>query len=46
MKKIYCIACRRFNNPKISYIFKSILLFSIICTNSGNKGKKIFKEEE
>ena len=46
MKKIYCAACRKFKNPKISYIFEEMLLFSVICRNCGDKDKKIFKKEE
>ena len=46
MMKIYCIASdnyRKVKNPKISYIFKNILGFSIVCSKCGNEYKKICK---
>ena len=46
MIKIYCIACdnyRKFKNPEISYILKSILGFSIVCSKCGDEYKKICK---
>ena len=35
MKKIYCVICgkyRKFNDPKISYIFEKTLALSSICS--------------
>ena len=49
MKKIYCTTCskcRKFKNPKVSYLSKKTLLFSTICSNCGSKDEKMFKEEE
>ena len=49
MKKMYCIVCgryRKFNNPKVSYIFKKALVLSIICSKCGSKKERTFKEEE
>ena len=47
MKKKYSIEkYRKFKNPKISYIFKKTLVFSIICSKCENEDKKIFKEEK
>ena len=48
MKIIYCVICckyRKFEKPKISYLFEKTVL-SIICSKSKNKDEKIFKEEE
>ena len=49
MKKLYLvISCkyRKFEEPKISYIFEKTLVLSIICSKCKNEDKKIFKEEE
>ena len=49
MKKIYCFICgkyRKFENPKISCIFKKIIVLSIVCSKCGNKDENIFKEEK
>ena len=49
MKKLYCVICgkyRKFEKPKISYIFKKALVFSIICSKFKNEDKKLFTEEE
>ena len=49
IQKIYCIVrgkYREFKNPKISYIFKKLLVFSIICSKCNNDDKKMLKEEE
>ena len=49
MKKIYCIICgnyRKFENPKISYIFETTCALSIICSKCENEDENIFKEEE
>ena len=49
MKKLYCVTCgkyRKFEQPKISYIFEKTLLLSIIYSNFKNEDEKIFKEEE
>ena len=43
MKKLYYIICgknRKFWKPKISYIFKKILVPSIICNKCKNEDKK------
>ena len=47
MKKIICIKCnncRKFQNPKISYIFDKTLLPSFIFNICSSKDEKIFKE--
>ena len=49
MKKIYCIICgkyRKFKNHKISYIFETKWVLSIICSKCENEDENIFKEEE
>ena len=49
MKKLYCVICgkyRKFEKPKISYIFKKALVFSIICSKFKNEDEKLFTEEE
>ena len=49
MKKLCCVICgkyKKFNNPKISYIFEKTLVFSIIYSKCENEDKKIFKKEE
>ena len=49
MKNICCIVCdkcRKFKNPKISYIFAKPLVFSIVYTKCGNQDEKIYKGEE
>ena len=49
MKKICCVICgkcRKFENPKISYILKKTLSLSIICSNCKNEDEKMFKEEK
>ena len=49
MKKIYCITCnkyRKFETPKILYIFDKTLVLSIICDNCGSNDENIIKEEE
>ena len=48
MKKLYCIICgkyRKFKNPKISYIFKKILVFPIICSKCKMKMKKLLQKK-
>ena len=40
MKKIYCVICgkyRKFEKPKISYIFEKTLVLSIICSKCENE---------
>ena len=49
MKTFCCIIYgkyRKVENPKISYIFKKRLVFSIICCKCKNDDEKIFKKEE
>ena len=49
MKKLYCIICkkyRKFEKPKIWYIFEKILVLFIICNKLKNEDEKIFKEEK
>ena len=49
MKKIYCVICgryRKFNNPKISYIFEKTWAHSIIYSKCENEDENIFKEKE
>ena len=48
MKNIYCIKCskyRKFENPKVSGIFKKTLVLFVICNNCDDNGGKTFKEE-
>ena len=48
MKKIYCIICgkyRKFEKPKVRYIFKKKTVLSIICSKCENEDKKVYKEE-
>ena len=48
MKKLSCIICGKygkFKNPKISYIFKKILVFSIICSKCKMKMKKLLNKK-
>ena len=48
MKKLYCLICgrcRKFKNPKISYIFGKTLV-SVIFSKCKNEDEKIFKEEK
>lgn len=48
MKKMYCIKWSeqiKFKNPKKTYIFNKTLVFSVICSKSGNNIGTIFKEE-
>ena len=49
MKKIYSIKCnnyRKFQNPKILYVFNEILALCIICGKCGSKDKEIIHEEK
>ena len=49
MKKLYCFICdkyRKFENPKISYLFEKTLVISIICSKCKKKNEKLFKEAE
>ena len=49
MKKLYCFICdkyRKFENPKISYLFEKTLVLSIICSKCKKKNEKLFKEAE
>ena len=49
MKKLYCVICgkhRKFEKPKISYIFEKTLVLSVICSECENEDEKMFKEEE
>ena len=49
MKKLNCIICgkcRKFEKPRISYIFEKILVLSIICSKCKTENEKIVKEEE
>ena len=49
MKKLFCIICRKyrkFEKPKISYIFGKTLVLSVICSKCKNEEGKTFKEEE
>ena len=48
MKKLYCVICgkyRKFEKPKILYIFEKTLVLSIIWSKCKNKDEKILKEE-
>ena len=51
VKKLYWLICgkykcRKFEKLKISYIFKSTLFLSVICSKCKNEVEKIFKEVE
>ena len=49
MKKLYCVICdnyKKFEKPKISYLFEKALVLSINCSKRKNKDEKLFKEEE
>ena len=49
MINIYCIICGKhwkFKNPKISYIFETTCVLSIICIKCENEDENIFKEED
>ena len=49
MKKAYRIKCnkyRQFKIPKISCIFKKVLIHSVICDKHCCNYEKIFKQEE
>ena len=49
MKKLYCAVCtkyRKFKNPRTSYIFEKILVFSNICSKCKYKDQKIFEKEK
>ena len=48
MKKIHCVICgkyRKFQKPKISYIFEKRLVLSITCSKCKNVDEKTFKKE-
>ena len=48
MKKLYCSICgkyRKFEKPKISYIFEKTLVLSIICSKCKNEDEKILKKK-
>ena len=48
MKKLYYVICgkyRKFDNPKIYFLIKTLVL-SIICSKCNNEDEKLFKEEE
>ena len=48
MKKLYCVICRKhrkFEKPKISYLFEKALVLSIICSKCTNEDEKVFTEE-
>ena len=49
MKKLYyliCGKCRKFQKPKIPYLFEKTLFFPIICSKYKNEDEQIFKEEK
>ena len=49
MEKLYCVICgkyRKFEKPKISYIFEKTLILSFICSKCKNEDEKVFKQEE
>ena len=49
MKQLCCVICgkyRKFEKPKTLYLLEKALVLSIICSNSKNEDKKVFKEEE
>ena len=49
MKKLYCVICdnyKKFEKPKISYLFEKALVLYINCSKCKNKDEKLFKEEE
>ena len=49
MKNLYCVIYgkyRKFEKPKISYIFKEPFALSINCSKCKNEDGKIFTEKE
>ena len=49
MNKIHCIQCNKYEklkNPKVSYIFDKILVFSSIFDKYGSNDEKRLIEEE
>ena len=49
MSKLYYVICgkyRKFEKPKISYLFEKTLVLAIICSKCKNKDEKLFEEEE
>ena len=49
MEKIYCITCgeyRKFEKPKMYYIFEKILVLLIICSKFKNENEKKKNKEE
>ena len=49
MNKFYCVICgkyRKFEKPKISYLFEKTLVLYIICSTCKHEDEKLFKEEE
>ena len=47
-QKLYCATCsthRKFENPKIPYLFEKTAL-SIVCNMCKNEDEKLFNEEE
>ena len=49
MKIIYCVICgkyRKFEKPKIPYLFKKTLVPSIVCSKCKNEAEKSFREEQ
>ena len=48
MKKIYfirCNKCRKFKNPKISYILNKALVLSVIYDKCDSSDQKYFKKK-
>ena len=43
---VKCNKCKKFKNPKISYVCNKTLVLSIIYGNCNSKDEKIVKEEE
>ena len=44
MKKLYCVISskyRKFEKPKISYVFEKASVISIICSKCENKDEKM-----
>ena len=49
MKKMDCTECnkfRKFEKPRLSYIFNETLVIYIICGKCGGNNDTVFKKEE
>ena len=49
MKKLYCVICdkyRKFEKPKMSYLWEKRLVLFITCSKCENEEEELFKEDE